>query len=161
MFDQVPPDSGDRPIVLHASAGAAWVWVVLAAFFAFALVRGYLGAATAAGRIGVVVFMGSCIGLALWAAVYMVRNRSTMSISANEIIYAKATTARTKATGPEILVLDRASGNDLRVLTVSRGSRKYVTGLTIHGSGTTLPVRTFDPNLVRKACLAKGWQFPA
>jgi hypothetical protein len=148
-------------VILRASAGAAWVWAVLAAFFAFALVRGYLGAATTAGRIGVVVFMGSCIGLVLWAAVYMVMHRSTMSISANEIIYAKAATARTRAAGPQMLVLDRSSGSDLRMLTVSRGNRKYATGLTIDGSGTTLPIRTFDPNLVRQACLAKGWRFPA
>jgi hypothetical protein len=52
MFDQVPPASKDDPIVLRPSAGAAWVWMVLAAFFAFALIRGYLGAATTAGRIG-------------------------------------------------------------------------------------------------------------
>jgi hypothetical protein len=161
MFDQVPSATADNPIVLRASAGAAWAWAIFAAFFAFALVRGYLGAATTAGRVGVVVFMGSCTGLALWAAVYIARRRSTMSISAGEIVYAKATTARTRAAGPEMLVLDRSAGNDLRVLTVSRGNRKYVTGLTIQGTGTTLPIRTFDPNRVRRACLAKGWQFPA
>jgi len=156
MSYQVPSASADNPIVLRASAGAAWVWVVLAAFFAFALVRGYLGAATTAGHIGVVIFVGSCIGLFVWAAAYMLMHRSTISISASQIIYARATTRRADR---QILVLDRSSG-DLGVLTARRGNRTYVTGLTIHGSGTTLPVRTFDPNLVRKACRSKGWQFP-
>jgi hypothetical protein len=161
MFDQVPSSSAETPIVLRANAGAAWVWAVLAAFFAFALVRGFLGAATTAGRIGVVVFMGVCIGLSLWAGIYMVTHRSTVSVSTSEIIYAKAATAKTRAVGAEMLVLDRSSGSGLKMLTASRGSRKYATGLTIHGSGTTLPIRTFDPNQVRRACLAKGWQFPA
>jgi hypothetical protein len=58
MFDQVRPAAEDDPIVLRPSAGAAWVWVALAAFFVFALIRGYLGAATTAGRIGVVIFTG-------------------------------------------------------------------------------------------------------
>ena len=161
MFDQVPSASADNPIVLRANASVAWAWVIFAAFFAFALVRGYLGAATTAGRIGVVVFMGACIGVFLWAGIYMITHRATMSISAGQITYARPVTARTRAAGPEILVLDRSSGNDLTMLTVKRGSRKYATGLTIHGSGTTMPIRTFDPNQVRKACIAKGWQVRA
>jgi hypothetical protein len=161
MFDQVPPASQDDSIVLRPSAGAAWVWVVLAAFFAFALVRGYLGAGTTGGRIGVVIFMGACVALAGWAAAYMVTHRPTMSISASQITWAKAATARTRAAGPEVLVLDRSAGQDLRLLTTSRGTRTYANGLTIAGAGTTLPIRTFDPNQVRQACRAKGWQFPA
>jgi hypothetical protein len=161
MFDQVPPASEDDPIVLRPSAGAAWVWMVLAVFFAFALIRGYLGAATTGGRIGVVIFMGACSALALWAAVYMVTHRPTMSISASEITWTKATTAKTRAVAPQILVLERSSGKDLKLLTSSRGNRKYANGLTIQGTGTTLPIRTFDPNQVKRACLTKGWQFPA
>jgi hypothetical protein len=77
------------------------------------------------------------------------------------VTWAKAATARTRAAGPEVLVLDRSAGQDLRLLTTSRGTRTYANGLTIAGAGTTLPIRTFDPNQVRQACLAKGWQFPA
>jgi hypothetical protein len=122
MFDQVPPASDDDPIVLRPSAGVAWVWAVLAAFFGFALIRGYLGAATTGGRIGVVIFMGACIALAGWAAVYMVTHRPAMSISASQITWAKATTARTRAADPQILVLDHSGGKDLKLLTASRGT---------------------------------------
>ncbi|HUC58920.1 MAG TPA: hypothetical protein VMA95_16075 [Streptosporangiaceae bacterium] len=159
MFDQVPSGSADSPIVLRANASMAWAWVLFAAVFAFALVRGYLGAATTAGRIGAVAFMGSCVVLLLWAAIYMVLRRPTMEISASEIVFAKAQTARTRAAGPQVLVLDRSSGSDLRVLTRTRGTRRYVTGLTLHGSGTTLPIGTFVFDQVKQACLAKGWQF--
>jgi hypothetical protein len=58
MFDQGPPQSGDSPIVLRASAAVSWAFVVFAVVFAFVLVRGYLGAATTAGRIGTILFMG-------------------------------------------------------------------------------------------------------
>jgi hypothetical protein len=159
MFDQVPPAAEDDPIVLRPSAGAARVWMALAAFFVFALIRGYLGAATTAGRIGVIIFTGTCIALFLWAAVYMLTHRPTMSISASQITWAKATTARTKVAGPQVLVLERSAGQDLMFVTWRRGNRTYANGLTIAGTGTTLPIRIFNPNQVRQACRAKGWHF--
>jgi len=161
MFDQGRPDSGDNPIVLRASAGASWAFVIFAAVFAVALVRGYLGAATMAGRIGTIFFTGVPICLLAWAAVFMATHRSTMSISADAITYAKAASARTRAAVPQMLVLDRSSGNDLRVVQATRQGRKYAVGLTIHGSGMTLPLATFGVSRVRRACIAKGWQFPA
>jgi hypothetical protein len=161
MFDQGQPDSGDNPIVMRASVGASWALVIFAAIFAFALVRGYIGASTTAGRIGTIVFMGVPICLLVWAAIFMATRRSTMSISADAITYAKAASARTRAASPQMLVLDRSSGNDLRVVMATRRGRKYVAGLSIHGSGLILPLATFGVSRVRRACIAKGWQFPA
>ncbi len=143
--------------MLRANASVAWVFVFFAALAAFALVRGYLGAATTAGRIGTIIFMGVIICLLAWPAIYMATHRPTMSISADSITYAKATSARTAV--PQVLVLDRSSGNDLRVVTAIRRGGKY-TGLTIQGSGTILSLQLFDVSAVRRACIAKGWQFP-
>jgi hypothetical protein len=167
MSNQVPPGSGDNATVLRGTAGGSWWFAILTAVFAFALVRGYLGAATTAGRIGTIFLMGLAICFCAWAAIFMVAHRPTMSISAGAITYAKAaTSARSRAAGPETLVLDRSSGNSLSVVTktriVVRGSRKYrknTIGLTIPGSGITLPMASFGVNRVERACVANGWQF--
>jgi hypothetical protein len=162
MFDQPAlSQSGDDPVVLRASAGASWAFAVFAAVFAFALARGYVGAATTAGRIGVIAIMGVGIVFCGWAALYMAFRRPTLSISASAITYAKAASARTRAIGGQALVLDRSSGTDLRVVTATRRGRAFIAGLTIPGSGTTLPVASFGVSRVRKACIAKGWRFPA
>jgi hypothetical protein len=161
MFDQGPPQSGDDPIILRASAGVSWAFVIFAAVFAFGLVRGYLAAASTSGRIGITFIMGVPICLCAWVAIYGATRRSTMSISANAITYAKAATAKTRAAVPQVLVLDRSSGSDLRVVTQTRQGRKYMAGLTIQGSSMILPLATFGVSRVRRACIAKGWQFPA
>jgi hypothetical protein len=155
MSDQMPSASADSPIVIRTSARVAWVFVVLAAVVAFALVRGYLDAATIGSRVEPVVILGPFIVFAVWAALYMVRHRSTLSISADEIILARRAS-------PPRLVLDRSSGHDLKMITVTSGyNLKYATGLAIYGGSTTLPIRTFDANLVMDACLARGWRFRA
>jgi hypothetical protein len=161
MFDQVPPQSGDNPILLRATAAGSWTFVILAAVCAFALVRGYLGAATTAGRIGAILFMGVFICLFVWAAIFLAMHRSTMSIAAGAITYAKAASGKTRAATPQVLVLDRSSGSDLRVVTAIRQGRKVVVGFTIQGSGIILPMAPFGFSRVRRTCIAKGWQFPA
>jgi hypothetical protein len=161
-FDQAPPrQSQDKPIILKASAGVSLAIAIFAAFFAFALARGYAGAATTAGRIGTVIFMGACVVLCAWVAIVLFTHRSTLTISDSTIIYAKAASARTRAAGGQMLVLDRASGNELKVITTTRGNRQLSTGLTIKGSGTRVPLGPFGVSRVRRACIAKGWQFPA
>jgi hypothetical protein len=100
MSGQVPPAPADDPIALRPSAAAAWAWMVLAAFFTFALIRGYLGAATTTGRIRAVISMGACTAPAPWAAAYMVTHRPALSITASQITWAKATTARTRGRRP-------------------------------------------------------------
>jgi hypothetical protein len=161
MFDQGSPDPGDNPIVLRAATFPFWFFVILAALFAIALARGAPDAATTAGRIGTIFFMGAPLCLCVWAAIFMAMHRPTMSISASAITYARAASARTRAAGGQTLVLDRSLGNDLRLVTLTRRGAKQAPRLTIHGSGTTLPLITFGVSRVRSACIAKGWEFPA
>jgi hypothetical protein len=150
--------SGDRPVVLRPSIGAAWFFAVLPPFCAFALVRGYTGAATTAGRIGAAASMGAAIAFCAWAALTMVVRRPRLSISASAITYSPATPLLSRATGLPALVLDRSSGTDLQIVRFSRPGRPPVTGLTIPGSGTTLPVPNFDLARIRSACTASGWR---
>jgi hypothetical protein len=158
---QWPQGYGQSPVILRSSTAGTWVFGVLAAVFAFALVRGYLGASTTAGRIGTVIFMGVACALCAWAAVFLLTHRSTLEISADTITYAKYQNARSRATGLRQLVLYRTDGDVLRVVQAGRQGRQQLTGFTIEGSGTTLPLNTFGSRRVRKACLARGWQFPA
>jgi hypothetical protein len=161
MFDQRPPGSGDNPIVLRATNFPFWFFVILGAVFAIAIARGAPDAATTAGRIGTIIFMGVPLCLCAWAAIFLATHRPTMSISASAITYDRAASARTKAAGGQKLVLDRSLGNDLRLVTLTRRGAKQAPRLTIHGSGTSLPLSTFGLSRVRSACIAKGWQFPA
>lgn len=161
MFDQpVPSESGDDPVVLRAQRGASWIFVIIMLLFVFALVRGYLGGTTTAQRIGAVASMGAgALGCA-WAAWYMTFRRSTLRISASAITLVKPVPARHRNDDGHTFILYRSSGTDLRVLTQVRQGRTYITGLTIPGSGTTLSIGGFDFRQVKKACVAKGWQFP-
>jgi hypothetical protein len=161
MFDQGPLDSRDNPIVLRAATFPSWFFVTLAALFAVAIARGYPDAATTAGRIGTLIFMGVPLCLCVWAAIFFATHRPTMSVSASAITYARSASARTRAAGGQTLVLDRSLGNDLRLVTLTRRGAKQAPRLTIHGIGTSLPLATFGISRVRSACIAKGWQFPA
>ena len=160
MIGQGPQDSGGNAITLRASAAGTWLFGVLAAIFAFALVRGYLGAATTAGHIGVVIFMGLCTLLSAWAGILLLRRRSTLEVSTDAITYSSYPNARSKAMGTRQLVLDRSAGNELSVVNTGPQGRQRP-GLTIRGSGTTLPLNLFGADRVKKACLARGWQFPS
>jgi hypothetical protein len=151
--------SGDRPVVLRPGIGTAWFFAILTPFFAFALVRGYTSAATTGGRIEAVALMGAVIVFCAWAALTMVLRRPRLSISASAITYSPATPLLTRATGRQALVLDRSSGTDLRTVRFSRPGRPPVSGLTIPGSGTTLPIPGFNLARIRTACTACGWQF--
>lgn len=151
--------SGDRPVVLRPGIGTAWIFAILALFFTFALVRGYTGAATTGGRIQAVALMGAVIVFCAWAALTMVLRRARLSILASAITYFPATPLLNRATGRQALTLDRSSGTDLRIVQFSRPGRSPVDGLTIPGSGTTLPVPGFDLDRIRMACTACGWQF--
>jgi hypothetical protein len=155
----VSSGSGDRPVVLRPSTGTAWFFAILTPFSAFALVRGYTSAATTGGRIAAVISMGAVIAFCAWAALTMVLRRPRLSISASAITYSPATPLLTRATGRQVLVLDRSSGTDLRIVRFSRPRRPPVSGLTIPGSGTTLPVPNFDLARIRTACTASGWRF--
>jgi hypothetical protein len=149
----------DRPVVLRPGIGTAWFFAILTPFFAFALVRGYTGAGTTGARIGVVAFMGAVIVFCAWAALTMVVRRPRLSISSSAITYSPATPLLSRATGRPDLVLDRSSGIDLRIVRYSRLGRPPVSGLTIPGSGTTLPVPGFDLDRIQTACTASGWRF--
>jgi len=161
MSDPGLSNSEDNPIILRANNGVYIWFAILGAFFAFALVRGYLGAATTGSQIEAIILMGVPTCLCIWIAVFVATHRATMSISAGAITYAKPVRARTRAVGgPSVLKIDRSLGSDLTVVANTPG-RRSVAGLTIRGSGTTLPISTFDFSSVRRACLAKGWQFTA
>jgi hypothetical protein len=161
MSDPGPSDSEDNPIILRAN-NSVYVWfAILAVVCAFALLRGYLAAGTTGGQVEAIIVMGVPTCLFIWIVVFLVTRRPTISISASAITYAKPVRARTRAAGdPAMLVIDRSLGRDLTVVANTPG-RRSVAGLTIRGSGTTLPISTFDFSSLRRACLAKGWQFTA
>jgi hypothetical protein len=163
MFDKPTPAKTDsHPVVLRAVSGTWWIFAVVAAFSAFALARGYLSANTSGERIEAIAIMGTAIVLCAWAALTMRFRRPTLTISADAITYARPTSARARAVGVggPSLALDRSAGSELRLVRVSpTPGRPPMTRLTIPGSGMTLPVVSFDVNRVRRACIAKGWQF--
>jgi hypothetical protein len=150
--------SGDRPVILRPGTGTAWFFAILPLFFAFALVRGYTSATTAGGRVQAVVLMGAVILFCAWAALTMVLRRPRLSISATVITYSPATPFLTRSAGRQPLKLDGSSGTDLQIVRSPRPGRSPVAGLTIPGSGTTLPVPGFDLARIRKACIASGWR---
>jgi hypothetical protein len=162
MLDKpTPAKTDDHPVVLRTMSGTWWVFAVVAAFCAFALARGYLGSTSTGERIQAIALMGTAFVLCAWAALMMKFRRPTLTISANAITYARRASARPRAAN-DVLTLDRSAGSELRVVIVSPSpGRPAMTRLTIPGSGTTLPVVSFDVNRVRHACIAKGWQFTA
>ena len=160
MLDKpTPARTDDHPVVLRTQSGAWWIFAVVAAFSAFALARGYLGASTTGEKIEAVAILGPAILFCAWAALMMKFRRPTLTISADSITYARRAPARARAAN-DVLTLDRSAGSELRVVVVSPSpGRPPTTRLTIPGSGTTLPVVSFDVNRVRRACIATGWQF--
>jgi hypothetical protein len=64
--------------------------------------------------------------------------------------------ARSRAADPQILILDRSCGKDFKLLTASRRNRKYANGLTTAGTGTILPIRTFDPVALHAGSLRRS-----
>jgi hypothetical protein len=161
MFDNpTPPKPDDHPVVLRTESGTWWIFAVVAAFCAFALARGYLGANTTGERIEAVAIMGTAILLCAWAALTMKFRRPTLTISADAITYARQASARARAANGQALALHRSSGSELRLVVVSPSpGRPAMTRLTIPGCGTTLPVVSFGLERVRQACIAKGWRF--
>ena len=103
--------------------------------------------------------MGAVILFCVWAALTMVLRRPRLSISATAITYSPATPFLTRKTGRQPQVLDRSSGTDLQIVRFPRPGRSPVAGLTIPGSGTTLPVPGLDLTRIRTACTAGGWRF--
>lgn len=160
MIGQGRHGSAGNSITLRSTAVGTWLFGVIAAVCAFALVRGYLGAATTAGRVGAVTFMGLCVLLFGWMAVFLLLRRSTLEISADAITYSSYPSAKSRALGTRQLVLERSSGDELSVvLTGPQGRQRQ--GLTIGGSGTILPLNLFSSDRVKQACVARGWQFPS
>lgn len=156
MLDKpTPATADDHPVVLRATSGTWWIFAVLAVLFAFALARGYLGATTTGERIQAIALMGTATALCAWAALAMRFRRSTLTISADAITYARRASARPRSASGQVLALHRSSGDELRLVVVSPSpGRPPQTRLTI-------PVVSFDVNRVRRACIAKGWQFTA
>ena len=122
----------------------------LVVVFVLAFVRGYPGATTTGGRIGVVIFSGGVSALLLWSWVRTIRTQTFLQISPEAVTLVAPTGKRT--------TLSRESGDEILV-TVTGGGRYRRAALTIAGSGTLLPLSFFSMSEIKRQCLASGWRF--
>jgi len=148
---KMPVGGGDSIVVWAKTAGFFGIFGTMIALFAFALVRGYLGAQTTGGKIGAITFSGLIIALLVLILVAFVRQRSRMEISSRTIVYVNAK--------DHTLTLDRESGDGLRVVKVGTPTRPRP-GLTIGEADAILPITPFSASKLRQACAARGWRFP-
>jgi hypothetical protein len=122
----------------------------LVAVFLVALARGYPHAQTSTGRVVLVVFVAAVTAALVLMWVRLIRRPCRLEISGQAITFVDGRGAAR--------VLSRELGDQLRV--VSLGSGRYrQRGLTIAGSGTTIPLPFFSLREVRRRCLAAGWSF--
>ncbi len=126
------------------------IFGALTAAFLVALVRGFAGAQTAAGRVAVVLFVSVVAGALVLAWVRLIRHPSRLEISPQAITLVDARGARR--------TLSRGAGGQLRVVRVG-GGRYAQPGLTVPGSGTVIPLGFFSTREVRRQCSAAGWSF--
>ena len=122
----------------------------LVAVFVLAFARGYPGAATTGGRIGVVIFTGGVTAVLLWGWIRAIRRPSVLEISPEAVTLVEP--------GGQRKTLSRAFGDEILVTAVG-GGRYRRPALTIDGSGTVLPLSFFSMSEIKRQCLACGWQF--
>ena len=137
-------------VVRQSRAQRDGLFSALIAVFLVALVRGYTGAQTSAGRAAVVVFV-SVVTAALAAGwVRLIRRPCRLEVTPQLITFVdRAGAAR---------VLSREQGDQLRIVAVGSG-RFRQPGLTIAGTGTVIGLPFFSTKEVRRQCLAAGWSF--
>ena len=123
---------------------------LLEALFLLALVRGYPNAQTAAGRVALVVFVAAVTAALVLGWTWLIRHQSRLEISGQAITFVAGRGA------PQ--VLGRDLGDQLRVVRLGRG-RYSQPGLTIVGSGKSIPLSFMSVREVRRQCLAAGWSF--
>jgi hypothetical protein len=144
-----PGAAADAIVVQQSKAQRDGLFGVLVAVFVAALVRGFTGAETGAGRVAVIVFTGGVIAVLLVLWVRTVQRPSRIEISSEAIRY--------RGPGSKLLTLSSQSGKDLSP--VALGSGRYRTrGITVRGTGVVIPLPFFSYREIRQQCAARGWQ---
>jgi hypothetical protein len=137
-------------VVRQSRAQRDGLFGALIAVFLVALVRGYTGAQTAAGRVAVVVFVSALTAVLAVGWVRLIRRPCRLEVTGQAITFVDGRGATR--------VLSRESGGRLRIVAVG-GGRVRQPGLTIEGSGTVIALPFFSTKEVRRQCLAAGWSF--
>ena len=141
-----------QPIVVKQSQrNTAIIYGFLAVMFAFAAVRGHMGAETATGRIvGDVIFGTMTIG-SIAILIVMRRNPGHVTVGRDAISY-----SHRGAKNP--IVLPRTG--DLYIggtmIGTTGGRTRY---LKVQGSDLGIPLEIFDQQELERACVAMGWRF--
>jgi len=123
---------------------------LLEALFLLALVRGYPNAQTTAGRVALVVFVAVVSAVLVLGWIWLIRRPCRLEVSGQAITFVgrRGTTQ----------VLSRDFGDQLRVVRLGSGRYSHP-GLTIVGSGKSIPLSFMSVREVRRQCLAAGWSF--
>jgi hypothetical protein len=141
-----------QPIVVEQSRrNTTIIYGFLAVMFAFAGVRGHMGAETATGQIvGDVIFGTLAIG-SIALLIVMRRNPGSVTVGRDAISY-----SHRGAKNP--IVLPRTG--DLYIggtmIGTTGGRTRY---LKVQGSDQGIPLEIFDQQELERACVAMGWRF--
>jgi hypothetical protein len=122
----------------------------LEALFLLALVRGYPNAQTATGRVVLVVFVAAVTAVLVFGWTWLIRRQCRLEISGQAITFVDGRGATR--------VLSRDLGDQLQVVRLGRGRYSHP-GLTIVGSGRSIPLTFISVREVRRQCVAAGWSF--
>jgi hypothetical protein len=139
-------------VVRQSRAQRDGLFGALIAVFLVALVRGYTGAQTSAGRVAVVVFVAVFTAVLGTGWVRLIRRPCRLEITTQAITFVDGRGAAR--------VLSSETGGQLRIVSLG-GGRFRQPGLTIAGSGTVIALPFFSTKEVRRQCLAAGWIFTA
>jgi hypothetical protein len=146
------PDSGVI-VVSQSRAQARGLFGFLAVAFAAALARGVTGASTTTGRVAVSVLLGLLLAGAVVLLATAGKRLDHLEVDEDQIRYVVWN-------GQQRSVLAREWGSDLRFVRRAAG-RFYVNCLNIRGTDKIISLPLFSNPAVRRACVARGWHFPA
>jgi hypothetical protein len=141
----------DVTVVQESAAARDGLFGLLVAVLVAALVRGFIGAHTTAGRIAVATIFGALVALVAWGWLILRLGPTRLEVSEEAIRLVNAAPK-----GP--IALLRAWGDDLAFIVRGRGRFGYW-ALMVRGTDTVLPLRFFNRKQVKRACLSHGWRF--
>jgi putative Ca2+/H+ antiporter (TMEM165/GDT1 family) len=137
-------------LVAERSRRVDILWGFLTAAFALALVRGHIGAATAAGRTVVDLVFGALLVIAVGAWIWFRRHPARLEITPEAVLFSHRGQRRgTRLPAP----------GELYVHTTFIGATDRLRFLKVTGSEEAIPMTMFDDAEVTAACRASGWRF--
>jgi hypothetical protein len=151
VTEQPPETAGDVTVVKESALARDGLFGFLVTVLVAALVRGFIGAHTTAGRIAGTTIFGALVALVAWCWLILRRGPTQLEVS-DEVI----TLVRASPKGP--IALLRTWGDDLAFV-LKGGVRFGYWTLMVRGADTVVPLRFFNRKQVKQACLSHGWRF--